>query len=119
MCYYSQYSHKNKNFSNSSLCLVCNKIIFPSVNNFLFTKVTLAPTHSLVLFPPDQFIPEQEVSPVDGVEDEEEEGGEEEEEPVHLVVLIIPSGVFLFSPLLCPDQTVLSALTVCQLILIK
>ena len=89
------------------------------MNNFLFTKITLAPRHFLVLFCPDQFIPEQEVSPVDGVEDEEEEGGEEEEEPVHLVVLIIPSGVFLSSPLLCAGPTVLPPLAVYRLVLLR
>ena len=67
--------------------------------------VTFLPPHSVVLVLSDPHVPEGEVSPVDGVEDEEEEGGEEEEEPVHLSILIIPSGVFLASPLPCPGQT--------------
>ena len=36
-----------------------------------------------------QLVPEEEVSPVDAVEDEEEEGGEVKEEPVHLCIVII------------------------------
>ena len=52
-------------------------------------------------FPPslvclaDELVPEQEVSPVDGVEDEEEEGGKEQEESVNLCIMIVPSRALL------------------------
>ena len=53
-------------------------------------KFEYSSSQSLLLT--DELVPEQEVSPVDGVEDEEEEWGEVEEEPIHLCILIIPGG---------------------------
>ena len=55
-----------------------------------------------------QLVPEEEVSPVDGVEDEEEEGGEVEEESVHLCIVIIPCVALLPCLLLGLHQTVSS-----------
>ena len=39
-----------------------------------------------------KLVPNIEISPVDGVEDEEEYGRQDQEEPVHLGVLVVPCG---------------------------
>ena len=39
-----------------------------------------------------KLVPNIEISPVDGVEDEEEDGRQDQEEAVHLGVLVVPRG---------------------------
>ena len=67
---------RQKEYRNRQISLILSsqlpKIHFLGTDPFIFEYSS---SQSLLLT--DELVPEQEVSPVDGVEDEEEEGGEE------------------------------------------